>query len=155
MIGVYMPTCTLMIRNFLINDFQEGLKEIICGDLVSRGRLSRYGKSMFLNNVGFSIYRKHSAGIFGSKSISYRVEHAIKAHQYLYDLFKKEKYENTYAGDSLIEFYIIYFIKTIRETKKINFLLLKKAITKSKEFNTSFFKILFKYFLSKMKKFFK
>lgn len=152
MINTYMPTNTVLARNFLVNPFEDGLKEIICGDMVTRGKLSQFGKAMFLDNIKCAVYRKHSEGIFSLKDISFRNKHALIANQYVIDFFEKENKDVTYAKQSIVEAHLIYFVNTLKETKKINFALIIKGIKKAKMYNISFFQILKRYISIRIKK---
>jgi len=151
MINTYMPTNTVMSRSFLISPFEEELKNIICGDLVARGKLSQYGKSMFLSNVKCSVYRMHQGGIYSSETMTYRNTHALKANQYLIDFFEKEKLDSSHAKESLVEGYLICFFNSLKETKKLNIYLILEGFQKSKKLEVSFSKILKKYLVVRIK----
>lgn len=149
MINTYMPTNTLMFRNGYLSAFEEGIKNIVCWDMITRGKLSQFGKAMFLPEVGNSVYRKHEGGIFSSQSISFRVEHALKANQYLSNFFNQKKMDTTNANKSWVEGHIIHFMNEFKETKKINVNLLKRGISKAKDLEISFGKVVFNYAVSR------
>lgn len=151
MINTYMPTSTIMQRNFLLIPFEDGITKIICGDMVSRGKLSFYGKAMYLPEIENAVYRKHAGGIFSAQTIDFRTEHALKANKYIAEFFEKEKYNVNYANESWVEGYLIHCMNTFKETKKINYSLLKRGAKKAKELEVSFFKVIKTYITSRLK----
>ena len=126
-----IPTLTVFYRNNLIDIFDKEMIKITCGDVVTRAKLSHFGKIMFLSDIKPGVYRKHKGGIFSSKTAIEKINASIEAREYLNQHFTEKKWPKTFIKNSLIEFHFTLFIASFKNENKIKTKALFKIIKHS------------------------
>jgi glycosyltransferase involved in cell wall biosynthesis len=81
--GDYTKTCTLVIRNGIVNDFPDFLDDTLFAMLL----LEKGEKAIYIPDV-MAVYRIHIGGVWSMKSVSQRYLQSEIIEKYLYDRYK-------------------------------------------------------------------
>tara|TARA_Y100000385_G_scaffold288745_1_gene356158 strand:+ start:6111 stop:7106 length:996 start_codon:yes stop_codon:yes gene_type:complete len=148
LLKVWIPTVSFLYRHKLINLFDEDMKNIVCGDLILRGKLAEFGAAKYLHNIQPAVYRVHKGGVFSSQSLDVRNKLAIEGLQYLLNYYKI-KNTNFEIKKSVSYLYLSYFVAHLKRDKKVVFNYVKLSFKYGNEVNYSFLQIIKDYFFSK------
>lgn len=110
-----IPTASLMFRHKLISLFDDGMKTVLCGDYILRGKLSLHGKGMYLHSISPSIRRIHKGGCFSTIDKMEQVMHKIEAGKYLKTNYKGLTWMQKSISTSLAELHITAFYREIKD----------------------------------------
>jgi len=140
-VHINMPTSTIMFRNGLIEIFREDMTEIVCGDVLLRGKMCQYGDARYISDISPSVYRLHRGGVHSSLPQLEKYQDIIKARKYLLQYYGNKNWDTTPVHESLAYNYVFYFIAALKN-RKLRFKILAKSWKHSKMGVTSFRKIL-------------
>jgi len=147
MILTGMPTSTVMLRNGLVENFEEGMKDIICGDVILRGKLCQYGKSMYLSDIKPSVYRLHAGGIHSTLTVKQKYEDIIAARLYLLNYYEHKQWDPKPIHESLSHNYWFQLVTIAKSNKQFSTRSLRNSYRHSKKGVTTFSTIVCQNFL--------
>ena len=75
----FIPTCSVMYRNYLINEFPDWFYKLKMGDWPLNILNARHGKIKYINNV-MGVYRVHPTGVWSSLNKTSVLEGNIEAY---------------------------------------------------------------------------
>ena len=148
LLKVWIPTVSFLYRNKMIDLFDEEMKNIVCGDLILRGKLAEFGKAKYLSTLKPAVYRIHEGGVFSSQSLIKRNQLAVEGLQYLLNFYKNKNTIFT-IKKSVSYLYLSYFVAHLKNDKKLVMEYLKMSFKYGREVNYSFFQIIKEYFFNK------
>lgn len=145
LLKIWIPTVSFLYRNKLINLFDEDMKNIVCGDLILRGKLAEFGTAKYLDDLEPAVYRTHAGGVFSSISLEKRNSLAADGLEYLISYYKSKNKCNLEIKRSISYLYLSYFVSQFKQDKSIKLAYIKKSFLYGKEVNYSFFQIIKEY----------
>lgn len=128
--GCTIPNLTKVYRNNLISIYEEGMKRIVCGDLIQFGKLSQFGDGKYLTKIIPAAYRIHEGGIYSQASIVKQLQNNIIAREYLLEFSSKKSVQDIHACLSHLYWKLFFF--TIWLKQRIDTRLLQKALFNSR-----------------------
>ncbi len=135
---IIFPTISLIYRNGLFDYWDEKMKTVVCGDLISRGKLSLHGKAFFFNDLKPAVYRHHKGGVFSMIALKRQTELAVEGLEYLYNYNNESK--ELKQGISFL--YLSYFVSLLKRDKTLKINYLSKSYTIGKSINYSLINII-------------
>ena len=140
-LNTQIPPLTLLYRNGLVEIFDENMLKIVSGDVILRGKLSKFGKARYIHEIKPGVYRVHDGGIFSGGSLADNKNSSLEAGFYLLELFERNKWDVRHVNASIANTFFYLFIERFRKEKKIKINYIWKCITYSRKSNISFFGI--------------
>ncbi len=91
LLGNFIPTCSVMLRNKLFGNFPRWFKELEMGDWPIHALNAQFGKIGYINKI-MGVYRIHNANFYFHRQTTDRLLGCIKTHEVFAKHFPK-KYE--------------------------------------------------------------
>ncbi|MEQ8546875.1 MAG: glycosyltransferase [Cyclobacteriaceae bacterium] len=146
-----MPTLTIVYRNHLVEKYDDGMKNILCGDHILIGKLSEFGYACYFHDIKPAIYRLHSGGVHSTASKKLQFERPMTAKKYVLEYLSERNKPNHHIHHAIATSYIRQFYQSLRDDKIVCWQYMKAGYVSAKKGGQSVMSILFNLVINKLK----